>query len=131
VSARVAGRTYDIPIGGTIQLQPGEYDVTFSAPAVFFSDTRRVRIASDDTATVALPPTTAVTIGATPSYCRVSIDGRDVGFVPVTMDIAVGDHEFVFDWERIGEQRTVRRAIRLDTDRVFVSATEGAGAASR
>jgi len=124
VTARVGGRSYDIQAGGELQLQPGSYEVEFEAPDVFFADTRRVTVASDEVATVILPPAVAVTIGATPSYCRVRIDGRDVGFVPVTLDIAVGAHELRFDWDRLGESQTLQRTVRSDTERIFVSANE-------
>lgn len=125
VSAQIGNRTYQIPAGGELSLQPGTYEVTFAAPDVYFSETRRVVVESDAVATVVLAATVSVTVAAAPSYCRVRIDGRDIGFVPVTLDIALGEHEFVFDWERLGETRTVRHAIRADTNRVFASATDG------
>jgi len=125
VSATIGNRTHQIPAGGELSLQPGNYEVTFEAPDVYLSETRRVEIESTTVATVVLPATVSVTVAAAPSYCRVQIDGRDVGFVPITLDITLGEHSFTFDWERLGETSTVRRAIRTNTERVFASAPDG------
>jgi len=123
----IGGRDYEVGPGSEIALAPGNYEVRIRAPEVFFDDTRRVVIESDARAALILPPTTSLRVAATPSYCRFKIDDIDVGFVPVTVRLVVGLHEFAFDWVTMGKTLSVTRDIRLDTERLFVVAPEGSG----
>jgi len=108
--------------GERIELEPGRHRVSLSAPSVFYSDVRTVDVASGETARVALPPAHRVTVAATPSNCRVRIDGRDVGFVPLEIELAQGGHEIEFVWEALG--KTVRRTAEVGpgTGRIFAAA---------
>jgi len=126
VRLRIDGRSYEAERGTSIDLVPGDHEVEINAPDVFYSETRSVVIVSSTAVPLVLPPPTTITVGATPGYCRVSIDGVDIGYVPVTLEVVVGTHEFRFDWERLGQSTEVTRNIRLDTGRVFVAAPDGA-----
>jgi len=108
--------------GERIELEPGRHRLAVSAPSVFYSDVRTVDVASGETVRVSLPPAHSVTVAATPSNCRVKIDGRDVGFVPLQVELAQGSHEVEFVWEALG--KTVRRTADVGpgTGRIFAAA---------
>lgn len=108
--------------GSPVALPPGSYRVRFLAPSVFYGETRNLEIASGETVQVSLPAAVSVTVGATPSNCKVAIDGRDVGFVPASVEIVPGTHEFRFEWGGIDKSLTVTEEIRPDTSRVFRAA---------
>lgn len=120
----VAGRERTLKPGDEIELPPGEVVVDIRAAEAFYVNRRTVRIRSGENTVLPLPALAEITVAANPGYCRVRIDGIDAGYLPVTVQIAVGSHEFRFDWETIGKQLTVTRAIRADTGRVFVAAPE-------
>ena len=67
-----------------------------------------------------MPPVASLRVAATPSNCRVKIDGIDIGFVPITVQLVVGTHGFVFDWVTMGKTLDITQNIRLDTGRLFV-----------
>ncbi len=121
VRLEIGGKTYDGPIS-ELELEPGSYSVRIQAPSVFYSDTRQIDLASGSTHTLDFPPLTSLTVAATPSRCRIRIDGRDAGYVPVQLDITVGTHEFLFDWDHLGKTLKLTRAITRQTDRVFAAA---------
>ncbi len=119
VSVRLGGRSY---AGKRIEVPPGTYNAQITAPSVFLSLGRQVRIQSGATETIALPIATTVKLGANPSRCRVKIDGMDAGYVPAEIQIAVGNHRFEFDWESLGKSLVLTRKITVRTDRVFATA---------
>jgi hypothetical protein len=80
-----------------------------------------VEIASGETVELAAPRAVAVTVGATPGNCQVKIDGRAVGFVPASVQLAIGTHSFDFAWGG-GQTLSVTEEIRSDTTRVFRAA---------
>ncbi len=121
VEVRIGGRTYT---GDRFELPPGTYDARISAPGVFFSEDRRLTVASRETVEIALPLATKVSIAANPSRCRVKIDGRDAGYLPTEVRLTVGAHEFEFDWESLGQSRTLTYKISAQTDLVFATPTE-------
>jgi serine/threonine-protein kinase len=110
--------------GSPVALAPGSYRVRFLAPSVFYSETRSLEIESGESVQVSLPGAVSVTVGATPSNCKVSIDGRDVGFVPANVDIVPGTHEFRFEWSGMDRSLTTTEEIRSDTSRVFRAAPD-------
>jgi hypothetical protein len=71
-----------------------------------------------------MPAATPVTIAATPSNCKIRIDGRDAGFVPVNTDLTIGRHEIEFIWEAMGKNKTVTEEIGTQTRRIFQAAPE-------
>jgi hypothetical protein len=115
----VGGRTFS---SSRIELPPGEHSVRISAPSVFHSETRRVRISSGETQRVGLPAATRVNVAANPSRCRVKIDGQDAGYVPAEVQVTLGQHVFEFDWESLGKKLMLTRKITPQTDRVFATA---------
>lgn len=125
LSVRIGDRTVEVADRTEISVAPGNYDVTMEAPEYFLNETRRVVVASDAEVPLKVTSLVSVTIAATPSYCRVQVDGRDIGFVPTTIVIAVGEHDFSFDWERLGKTRTVRRRVTTGGERIFISADDG------
>ncbi len=122
VEVRVAGRTYS---SDRIELPAGTYEAQISAPSVFFSESRRLSVASGEVLELALPMATTVTIAANPSRCRVKIDGRDAGYLPAEVSVSLGTHVFEFDWESLGQSLTLTREISATTDRIFATPPEG------
>lgn len=122
VTLEMSGRSYAVEPGGDVSVAPGDHEVTILAPDVFLTARRAVTVTSDEVARIMLPPVASVTVAANPANCRVSIDGIDVGYLPTTVRLVVGTHDFRFDWETQGKTTSVTRPIRLDTDRVFVVA---------
>jgi tRNA A-37 threonylcarbamoyl transferase component Bud32 len=110
--------------GSRISLRPGNFQVSLSAPSVFYSASRAVTIRTGESSEIQMPAATPVTIAATPSNCKVRINGRDAGFVPVNTDLTVGRHEIEFLWESIGKTLTVSEEIGTQTKRVFRAAPE-------
>ncbi|MDX1503091.1 MAG: serine/threonine-protein kinase [Thermoanaerobaculia bacterium] len=112
---------------GRLSLPPGTHRVELSAPSVYYAATRTVEVRSGEETALELPAVARVAVAAAPSRCKVRIDGREVDFVPFTVELAVGTHRFDFDWETLGVTRTVEQEITAETDRVFAAASEGEG----
>ncbi len=108
--------------GDRIEVPAGSHRVTVSAPQVFYSDTRTVEVAPGGNAEISLPATRKVTVGATPGNCRVKVDGRDVGFVPVGVELAYGRHEIEFLWESLGKSARRTEDVGPSTGRIFAAA---------
>ena len=79
-------------------------------------------IRTGESSEVSLPASTSVTIVATPGNCKIRIDGRDAGFVPVSTDITIGRHEIEFLWESMGKNLTITEEIGTETGRIFRAA---------
>jgi hypothetical protein len=110
--------------GSRISLRPGTYQVSLSAPSVFYSSSRSVTIRTGQASEISLPAATSVTIAANPSNCKVRINGRDAGYVPVNTQITIGRHEIEFLWEAMGKTLTVTEDIGTSTRRIFRTAAE-------
>jgi hypothetical protein len=108
--------------GSRISLRPGSYQVGLSAPEAFYSGSRSVTIRTGESSAISLPATTPVTIAATPSNCKIRINGRDAGFVPVNVQLAIGRHEIEFLWEAMGKSLTVTEDVGTGTKRIFKAA---------
>ena len=121
VTVSVDGRRQS---GSRISLRPGTYNVSLSAPEVFYFASRRVDIRSGESTELALPAATAVTIAATPSNCKIRINGRDAGFVPLNIQLAIGRHEIDFLWEAMGRSLTVTEDVGTSTGRIFRAAPQ-------
>jgi predicted Ser/Thr protein kinase len=120
----VAGREHPAARRHQISLPPGDHAVKISAPEVFYFHDSVQRLSSSETTEIPLPPTVPVSFAATPSNCRVTVDGKDIGFVPVTIDVVVGGHEFQFQWTNLGKSDTFREQVRPSTTRIFRAAPE-------
>lgn len=110
--------------GSRISLAPGTYQVALSAPSVFYSGSHRVQIRSGQSSEISLPAATPVTIAATPSNCRIRINGTDAGFVPLNLQLAVGRHQIEFLWEAMGRTLTVNEDVGTSTKRIFRAAPQ-------
>lgn len=110
--------------GNRIALRPGNFQVSLSAPSVFYSASRSVTIRTGESTEIQMPGATPVTIAATPSNCKVRINGRDAGFVPVNTSLTIGRHEIEFLWESIGKNLKVTEEIGTQTKRIFQAAPE-------
>lgn len=119
VRIRVGSRTFS---SNRVELPPGEHSVSISAPSVFHSESRRVRISSGETQRIGLPVATRINIAANPSRCRVKIDGQDAGYVPAEVQVTLGQHVFEFDWESLGKSLMLTRKVTPQTDRIFATA---------
>jgi len=124
IRVRVKGKTYRISRYLEISLEPGSYEVRISSPEVYYSSTRNVTIDSGGRVKARPADLTPLTLAATPSNCRVRIDGGEPRFVPFTLDIAIGKHRFDFEWPGLGTSTTRTEEIRPDTERLFESAPE-------
>jgi len=124
-SIRVGNRVLDSVQGETrLELEPGSYAVEVTAPSVYYGGRHTVEIQSGVENLLDLPPAVSVAIAAVPSRCRVSIDGREVDFVPFTVNLAVGPHTFVFNWETLGRSQTIEESVTRETRRVFAAADD-------
>ncbi len=110
--------------GSRISLRPGTYQVSLSAPSVFYSSSRSVTIRTGQASEVSLPAATSVTIAANPSNCKIRINGRDAGYVPVNTQITIGRHEIEFLWEAMGKTLTVTEDVGTSTRRIFKAASD-------
>ncbi len=119
LTVEVAGKVYPAAREHEIPLPPDRYAVRLRAPEVFFSARHTVEVASGETTRLGAPATTSVNIGAQPSNCRISIDGRDLGFAPLSPSLVHGSHEFTFTW--INPERTLEftEVIGPDTPDIF------------
>jgi serine/threonine protein kinase len=124
VEIGVEGQRHRLGARGEIALRPGSHDVTLQAPEVFYSARNKVEITSGEKSVLVLPPAIEITIGATPSHCRVTIGGRDAGFVPIQLRLVVGSHQMEFDWVNLGKRLSVTEEIRIDTRQVFRAADQ-------
>ena len=122
VGVEVGGRTYRPTTNQKINLRPGRYEMRIFAPDVFYNATRSVNVSSQQTVDIRLPQSTSVTLAATPSNCRVSINGQDAGFVPVTVKVTLGAQQFEFNWSRLGQSVSFTEQVRPNTDRIFRAA---------
>lgn len=123
-SIEVAGRKYPEAKRRKLTLPPGDHQVKISAPSVFYFDSPVLRLSSAETTDFPLPPTVPVNFAAAPSNCRVTIDGKDLGFLPAKVNVVVGTHEFKFEWTNLGKSDTFREHVRQDTVRIFRAAPE-------
>ena len=119
VEVRAGGRSQKGTGEVRLSLPPGSHEVRLSAPGVFYSDTETVVIESRQTRELALPQKVSVQLRAYPSNCRVSIGGRDVGWVPTTVDLTIGWHEFRWEWESEGQSIGSRELVRRTTEQIF------------
>ena len=122
VGVEVGGRTYRPQQNQKISLRPGRYDMRIFAPDVFYDARRSVDVTSQRTVDIRLPQAVSVTLAATPSNCRVSINGQDAGFVPVNVNVTLGSHQFEFNWSRLGQSVTFTEQVRPNTNRIFRAA---------
>ncbi len=116
VSIEVAGARHE---GPRVELPPGRHNVVLSAPAVFYRERRTVDVRSGETTDITLPQAVSITVAATPSNCQVTIDGREVGFVPVQKRLTIGPHKFGFRWQGVAETIEITEEIGPDSTRVF------------
>ena len=95
-----------------IELASGLYEVELSAPNVYFHRVDPVSIQPEISQTLTVPRAVNVRVMAYPANCRVSIDGRDHDSTPFFVLLALGDHEFGFDWSAVGEgEKTVTHTV--------------------
>ena len=107
VTVVAGGRTYGPVTRGDVLLPPDTRQVTLLAKEVFFRQTRRVKMESGKTLSVATPRLARANIVATPGNCRIKIDGWDAGTSPLTgLQITVGSHRIDFEWPTLGKSLT-------------------------
>lgn len=105
--------------GPTVRLPAGSHEAVLSAPQVFYRGRRTIEVRTGESVDVDLPPAVPITVAATPSNCQVTIDGREIGFVPVQVRVAVGRHTFGFRWQGIEEVVEVTEEVTTETSRIF------------
>jgi hypothetical protein len=122
LTIRSGRRSWQVADGREVPIPPGRHDLTLEAPQVFYRDQRSLELASGQRQDLVVPPAVQVTVAATPSNCRIEIDGRDAGYVPSTVSLVVGEHEFAFFWDSLGVSHRETRNIGLASKRIFVAA---------
>ena len=105
-----------------IPVRPGPYDLTLSAPSVYFERFLNVDVAASTKRELRVPDVLSVQVAAVPSNCRVRIDGRDVETTPFRANITRGFHEFEFEWPALGQSVTRTEMISEPQQRVFATA---------
>jgi serine/threonine protein kinase len=105
-----------------IPVRPGAYDLTLSAPSVYFKRTLTVDIATSARREIQVPELISVQVAAVPSNCRVRIDGGAVEVLPFQVNITRGRHEFEFEWPTLGQSVTRVELISEPQQRVFATA---------
>jgi len=102
-----------------IMLTSGDHDLELVSESVGFRAARKVRVAANQTATVALDmPKTQVSINALP-WAEVVVDGTRVGETPLgNVSMALGPHEIVFRHPQLGERRMTTMVTLKDANRV-------------
>lgn len=117
-------RSYGPSANLEVPLRPGRYDLALSAPSVFFERALTVDVAEGAQREIRVPDAVSVQVAAVPSNCRVTIDGRDVGATPVSVDITLGRHEFEFEWPALGRMVTRTEMISEAQQVVFATAEQ-------
>ncbi len=96
--------------GNSVDLPPGSHTLTFrsrrSQKAVI-RFTQTVNLEPGETIAVKGPPKGMGTlnVNATPSNCRISVDGEFVDVVPIrNLPVQGGSHMIQFNWEKMGKK---------------------------
>jgi len=105
-----------------IPVRPGPYELTLSAPAVYFERTLTVDIVASEKREIQVPELILVQVAAVPSNCRVRIDGGAVEVIPFQVNMTRGRHEFEFEWPALGQSVTRVELISEPQQRVFATA---------
>lgn len=117
VDLRVRGRTTTLGPGRSLELEPGQVEVTLSQPRVRYRETRRLELAPGRQAVIDLPPTATVQVAAQPGNCTVWIDGIQADVTPFSQELVIGSHDFEFRWPEGNRRVTVM--VRENGQRVF------------
>lgn len=86
----------------------GRHEVTVAAPDVFMADTSYTVEVPDGVLvdlSARLPRMFQLTVSAA-GKCRISIDGREIDWAPVTVPIVGGPHQVVFHWTFLDRRKT-------------------------
>jgi hypothetical protein len=102
-----------------IMLPGGDHELEFVSEPVGFRSARKLRVAANQTTSLALEmPKTPVSINALP-WADVSVDGTRVGETPLgNVSMALGPHEIVFRHPQLGERRVTTVITLKDANRV-------------
>jgi hypothetical protein len=119
VDLRVRGKTTAVGPGRSLELEPGQVEVTLSQPRVRYRETRRLELQPGRQSVIELPPTATVQVAAQPGNCTVWIDGVQADVTPFSQELVIGSHDFEFRWPE--GKRHVTVAVREDGQRVFES----------
>ena len=117
-------KRFDAATGLQMSLPPGPWIITLSAPEVFLSQRSTVNVSSGDNRWITVPTLASVQVAAAPGNCRVSVDGQFVDVTPFQIQIAGGDHQFLFEWPASGASLTLSERIVRDGQRVFATAPQ-------
>lgn len=117
VDVRVRGRTATIGPGRSLELEPGQVEVTLSQPRVRYRESRRVELQAGRQTVVDLPATATVHVAAQPGNCTVWIGGVEADVTPFSQELVIGSHDFEFRWPE--GKRHVTVTVRDNGQRVF------------
>ena len=96
--------------GNSVDLAPGSYALTFRSKKnqkAFIRFSQTVDVQPGKTITIKGPPKGmgVLNVNATPSNCRISLDGEFVDVVPIrNLPVQAGSHKVQFNWERMGKK---------------------------
>lgn len=102
-----------------IMLPAGEHELELRSEQLGLRTTRKVKVASGQTATVAMDvPRAPLSINAVP-WAEVFIDGNRIGETPLgSISQPLGQHEIVFRHPQLGERRMTALVTLRDVNRI-------------
>lgn len=91
----------------SVKLGIGRHQITLYAPEIFLNRVYPIEIRESSRTAIEAPALGKVSIRASPSNCRVSINGVPAEALPIdSKDIVAGTSTFVFEWP--GGQRDMQ-----------------------
>ncbi len=125
VRLTTGGQTWNVEGRQAISLKPGRREVVLRSASVVYEERLTLDLAPNETRDLRLPGVVTVRVMAQPSRCRLSVDGREIDWLPADVALPLGSHQLTFVWDQLGAQRTVEVEVTPETERFVVSATGG------
>lgn len=117
------GESWQVDGRKSIPLEPGRRQVTLRSASVVYEQRLSLDLAPGERHEIRLPEAVTVRVMAQPSRCRLTVDGREIDWLPVDVTLPLGPHELLFSWDQLGASRTLEVQVTPETRRLFVSAT--------
>ncbi len=96
--------------GNSVELSPGSHTLTFRSrknQKAFIRFSQTVNVDPGQTIAIKGPPKgmSSLNVNATPSNCRIYVDGEFVDVVPIrNLPVQAGSHTIQFNWEKMGKK---------------------------
>ncbi|MEE2777355.1 MAG: PEGA domain-containing protein, partial [Acidobacteriota bacterium] len=116
---KVGGRSHGPSKSHSISLRPDTYEAQLTSAEVFLDTKRQVTVRAGEAASVEVPAAVDFRVAANPGNCRVYINDRLIGELPVSQSLIPGTYRFRFEWPASGETREKSETITTQTTQVF------------